>query len=457
MNTDQLAQLARTYNVAGPRYTSYPTALHLQEVEHPSDANELLALRYESPGAYSLYIHIPFCFSLCWYCGCTKVITKDQDRGDHYLDYLEKEIALTSNYLHRNHSVHQIHLGGGTPTFLSPPQLRRLFSILHTHLNIAPGAECSAEIDPRTCTADHVLALADVGCNRASLGVQDTNPEVQEAIHRIQPFEQTVRVTEQLRKAGIDEINFDLIYGLPLQTPDTFSKTLADAISLKPGRFAVYSYAHLPGVMPAQRLLNEADMPTGSKKLDLLLMAVDTLPKHGYRFIGMDHFALDDDPLTVAMENGTMHRNFMGYTTQSGLETIALGMSGISQHDRYMLQNHKDLQQYYDHLDSGSLPVAKQLTLSDDDRVRRDIIMQIMCSQTVSFDAISTPDGSSFRSYFNDELMALTPLQEDGLVELSGDGLSATETGRYFLRNIAMAFDASLHSKRAAASYSATV
>lgn len=451
--------LIKKYNVQGPRYTSYPTAVQFREAapEEVSSLGEYLLERNDEPHPVSLYFHIPFCFSLCWYCGCTKVITKDQDRGDLYLDYLEKEMGQVAAMLHPECKVVQVHFGGGTPTFLKPEQLDRLGTAIHSRFSLTKETEFGVEIDPRRCTREHIRALAKMGCNRASLGVQDTNPEVQEAIHRIQPFEQTERVTHWLREAWIDSINFDLIYGLPRQSLDTFRQTMDDVLSLHPDRLAVYSYAHIPSIMPAQKLLNEDEMPSTDQKLGMLQLSIQHLTSNGYRFIGMDHFSREDEELSRAMEEGTLQRNFQGYSTLAGADLYAFGMSGISNVGDYYWQNTKELGEYYKMLDVGDRPLAKILQLCKDDKLRYYIIMQIMCKMGLSFDEIEDKWGIVFEDYFSDSLERLTELQADGFVEVSQNEIMITERGRLFLRNIAMCFDKYLNRKNATRSFSKTV
>ncbi|MEL7832899.1 oxygen-independent coproporphyrinogen III oxidase [Fodinibius sp. Rm-B-1B1-1] len=437
------SSLIKKYNTSGPRYTSYPTAVQFEEVNEDEikSLHQYLKERNENPQPISLYFHIPFCFSLCWYCGCTKVITKDQNRGDHYLNYLEKEINQVAEMLHPNSDVIQIHFGGGTPTFLSPKQLERLGKLIHAKFNITDRTEFSVEIDPRRCNQNHVQTLASIGCNRASLGVQDTNEDVQKAIHRIQPFEQTQQTTEWLRNADINSINFDLIYGLPLQSTDTFQQTMDDVLSLQPDRLAVYSYAHIPSMMPVQKLLNESDMPTTDEKLSMLQLSISHLTNNGYRFIGMDHFSREGAELTQAMDNGTLQRNFQGYSTLAGADLYAFGMSGISTVGNYYWQNPKELTQYYKQLDNGIPPVAKILSLNRDDQLRKSIIMEIMCRMDINIRSIEDEWGIQFDNYFSQAIRRLRPLAEDGLIRFSQNSLRITETGRLFLRNIAMCFD----------------
>ncbi|MDZ7772437.1 MAG: oxygen-independent coproporphyrinogen III oxidase [Balneolaceae bacterium] len=350
--------LIRKYNVTGRRYTSYPTAVQFREGGERAYAELACSLedRNRRSRPLSLYVHVPFCFSLCWYCACTKIITRDRGRGDHYMDYLEKEMDLLSGRLNPGAPLQQLHFGGGTPTFLEPAQLLRLGDALRERFQFTGQTEFSVEIDPRRCTRAHVQALAAIGCNRASLGVQDTNPEVQKAIHRVQPTEQVERVCRWLREEGIRSINFDLIYGLPRQSRQTFGKTLEEVTDLGPDRLAVYSYAHLPSRVPAQRLLEREDLPSADEKIAMLRLAIDHLDREGYRFIGMDHFAREGDELVEAMASGDLHRNFQGYSTRSGADLYALGMSGISGAGGWYWQNAKELGDYYRELDREGCP-----------------------------------------------------------------------------------------------------
>lgn len=457
MLSSDLFELVQKYNVPGPRYTSYPTAVQLSDQYEQGELDRAFGKRRDKEQAFSLYIHIPFCFSLCWYCGCTKIITKDQDRGDHYLDYLEKEMSLVRETIHPGSTLKQIHFGGGTPTFLSPPQLRRLGALLQSYFKIHPDVEFSVEIDPRRCSEDHIKALAEIGCTRASLGVQDTNEEVQKAIRRVQPFEKTAQVTNLLRKHSILNINFDLIYGLPKQTLPLFHKTIEDVVSLEPDRFAIYSYAHIPSIMPAQKLLDENDFPSTEAKLGMLVYAINKLPDYGYNYIGMDHFAQETDELSLAIKEGTLQRNFQGYSTHAELDMLALGMSGISQGTEFYYQNEKDLGKYYALLDKGELPVFKFLSLSDDDKLRKQIIMQIMCRGEIDYVQFSDQHEISFPKQFSSELESLKQLEADGLLILFEHGFKITSAGRLFLRNIAMVFDAYLQQKNHQTAYSKTV
>lgn len=436
-----LSSLIAKYNVPGPRYTSYPTALHFTDRFRRDEFAQWFEQRSLEPKKISLYFHIPFCFSLCWYCGCTKIITRDQDRGDAYLDYLDKEASLISKSLHPDSTSGQVHFGGGTPTFLNPAQIKRLGDIIHRYFKLSDSAEFSVEIDPRRVTEDHIGALENIGMNRASLGVQDTNEDVQKAIHRIQPLKTTAEVTGWLRNAGVNGINFDLIYGLPKQTPATFAQTLADVSELRPDRYAIYSYAHIPSVMPAQKLLNEDDFPSTEEKLDMLVYAIEHLPENGYRYIGMDHFALDSDELSRALDEGTLHRNFQGYSTKAELEMVALGMSGISQGKDLYYQNEKDLAKYYKALDDGRLPVAKVLKLNPEDQVRKRMIMDIMCRGKLNYESYAGAAGVDIFEIIRQKEDRIRELAEDGLLIRTNEGIQVTERGRLFLRNAAMVFD----------------
>ncbi len=442
-------ELARKYAVPGPRYTSYPTALHFSEDVPAAKLIEDAGLDGASRKPISLYLHLPFCETACWFCGCTKVVTKDRGAADRYLDYLEKEISLTAASLDGERPVTQLHFGGGTPTFLSPEQLRRLGSILHKSFRFDADCEASVEIDPRRLTRDHIVALHEMGCNRASLGVQDNDPAVQEAINRIQPAELTVRAVSWLREEGFRSINIDLIYGLPLQTAESFGRTLREVLELDPDRFAVFSYAHVPWIKPAQKIFDKRrSLPDAERKLALLNLVVETLTGQGYDYIGMDHFARAGDELATARANGTLQRNFQGYSTKGGTDILAFGMSAISQSPRAYRQNEKELPAYYAALDADRLPVARGYFLTPDDEIRRETIMRLMCDLKLDLPAMSERLGIDFRDYFSSALKHLKPLADDGLVRIARDAVAITEKGRFFIRNIAMVFDAYLQQQR---------
>lgn len=441
-------ELVRKYDKAGPRYTSYPTAVEFDESLGRKTMNTVWSVGLDDARSgedvrdLSIYIHLPFCQSLCWYCGCNKVITKDSKAADEYLDRLEREMDLWLQRMESKGSVRQIHFGGGTPTFLQPSQLARLGGILHRRFSINTQTEFSVEIDPRHSDSNRITALADMGCNRASLGVQDLNPEVQQAIHRIQPFDMTQRSVSLLRDAGIHGINLDLIYGLPRQNRLSFMQTIEQVLSIEPDRLAVYSYAHLPGRIPSQRLIRAEDMPTVDEKLGMFVDSSEGLVASGMEWIGMDHFARPRDSLTTALHNGTLQRNFQGYSTEASTDLIGFGVSAISQFDSLYLQNEKELSAYYERIDRGESAVAKTLILHDEDRLRREVIMELMCRNELDYHAIESRWNIPFRKHFKKELDQLEPMERDGLLVRGEHVLELTPLGRYFLRNLAMVFDA---------------
>lgn len=449
--------LIRKYNVPGPRYTSYPTALQFKEQFSAPSLENYLISRNESPRDISLYFHIPFCFSLCWYCACTKIVTRDQDRSSVYLEYLRTNMDQLIPLLNNKSEVVQIHFGGGTPTFLEPDQIRELGDSIRSRFRIGAHSENSIEIDPRRLTREHVKAMREAGFTRASIGIQDTNHVVQEAVHRIQPHETNRQVVDWLRDEGFSSINLDLIYGLPRQTPERFEKTLNDILELDPDRLAIYSYAHVPWIKPSQKLIEVDELPSSDEKLKMMKMAVERLTHRGYRYIGMDHFAKENDELTQAYDRDTLQRNFQGYSTRSRADLYAFGMSGISQIGELYFQNYKDLNRYYQELDRSNWPVYKTLWLSRDDQIRRDIIMQIMCKNFVSFDSFENRWDIDMEQYFAPELEQLQTLEEDGLLHLHSDGFELSEDGRFFVRNIAMVFDRYLSQKKQERAFSKTV
>jgi oxygen-independent coproporphyrinogen-3 oxidase len=444
-------ELVKKYNVAGPRYTSYPPATQFKE---PAD-EALLAERFEQTRSaapdLSLYFHLPFCKSLCWYCGCTTVITSNSAVSGKYLSYIEREIALAQRFLSPKSKVVQVHLGGGTPTFLAPSELSRLGNLLKTEFNLSGQLEASVEIDPRGLTLGHVSALAESGFRRASIGVQDFDPEVQQAVHRIQPRELTFNAVQDLRSAGFNSINIDLIYGLPKQTTQSFAQTLDAVLELNPDRITAFSYAHVPWMKPAQKILENAVLPTPEIKLQLLKLTVEKLTSSGYVYIGMDHFARKADSLALAQERGQLRRNFQGYSTCNGADIWGFGMSSISQGPNYYWQNQKELDCYYQSLDSGRLPLARTYFLSREDEIRRDVIMRLMCDLRLDFTQVASRWKIAFSEHFALELKSLDDLAKDGLIETSANALSITELGRLFIRNIAMRFDPLCRSLLAAA------
>lgn len=436
------ADLIRAYNKPAPRYTSYPTALKFRNLDDSFSREALLADLEDADGPLSLYFHLPFCRSLCWFCGCAKVISTKTELADVYLDYLEKEIALYKPLLKQGRKAVQLHFGGGSPNFLSVAQLERLSDLIHSNFDFAPDAEKSVELDPRTLSREQVQAFRRMGINRASIGVQDVNLEVQQAIHRVQPTETNVRTIEWLREAGIDSLNVDLIYGLPHQTAESFQATLEEVLGYDPDRLAVFSYAHVPWSKPAQKILEKAKLPDADSKIEILMMIVETLTARGYAHIGMDHFAKVDDALAQAQRALTLQRNFQGYSLHADVEICAFGMSSISQSANSFRQNHKDLKTYYRMIDEGIIPLEKGYLLTRDDQIRRETIMRLMCDLKLDFEERGAAAGIDFREYFADELQALKPLAEDGLLEFEANGLTITPLGRLLIRNVAVTFDA---------------
>lgn len=440
MALSELRPLIGKYNRPGPRYTSYPTALQFTDTDDPMT---LLAECASSTAPLSLYVHLPFCESLCWFCACTTVISCNRNLADVYLDALEKEIDLTLPYLNAAHRpVGQLHLGGGSPSFLTANQLQRLGKMIRQRFEFATDAECSVELDPRTLDEDKVSALAAAGFRRASFGVQDVDPAVQKAVHRMQPDELNRRCLAWCRAAGFESINVDLIYGLPAQTPDSFKRTLDTVINYDPDRLAVFSYAHVPWVAPAQKILEAKRLPDPESKFNMLLQTITSLTDAGYHYVGMDHFAKVDDEIVQALHNGSLHRNFQGYTTKAGLELCGFGMSSISQSNRTYRQNFKNLEQWHAALKQDRIPIQRGVSLSDDDILRRDVIMSIMCSGFIDYDAYNQRYGIDFTRYFAGALEQLAALADDKLVSLSAGGFRVTQRGRLLLRNIAIPFDA---------------
>ena len=437
--------LVQKYNVAGPRYTSYPPATKFTDAFTWSTLAEKISANNETTHDLSIYFHIPFCETLCWFCGCTTVITKDHSQGLPYLDYLEKEIAQMAARLNPKRKVIQLHWGGGSPTFLTPDEIRKLGGIIHKHFKFSDNIEAGVEIDPRRLTREHVVALREIGFNRASLGVQDFDPQVQEAIHRIQPRDLTQQTLDWARELGFDSVNFDLIYGLPYQTTDSFNRTLDTVLEMSPDRLAVFSYAHVPWVKPAQKILEQKILPTAEVKLQLLKNVIERLTENNrYVYIGMDHFARPDDELTVAQRNKTLQRNFQGYSTRGNADIYSFGMSAISQIPDAYWQNEKELPSYFAALDAGRAPLTRGYLLTAEDKLRRETIMRVMCDISLDYAAMSQKLGVNFAEHFADELAALKSFEADGLIHFSQSGFEVTDTGRLFIRNLAMCFDNTL-------------
>lgn len=443
-------------NVNGPRYTSYPTADRFVEAFGPEQYRLALTQRAEGAGAVgggiaplSIYVHIPFCESVCYYCACNKVVTRHHEKAVDYLDALRTEIELHVAQLGRGQTVSQLHLGGGTPTFLSDDQIALLLGWLREAFRFVPGGEYGIEVDPRTVDQARIARLAAMGFNRLSLGIQDFDPEVQQAVHRVQSFESVAKLMVAARGAGFESINMDLIYGLPRQTPQGFDRTLVQVSALKPDRVALYAYAHLPQRFKPQRRIDAKLLPAGADKVAMLSRAIRQFRAAGYEYIGMDHFALPSDPLAVARRQGRLHRNFQGYSTHPDSDLIGLGVSAIGRVGAHYSQNAKTLDEYYDALGRGEFPVARGLTLSRDDLVRRAVIMAIMCQGRVDIESIELAYLIDFRQYFSRELEQLAPMVEKGLVDMEPDGVRVTPIGWYFVRAIAMVFDRHLQADQA--------
>ncbi len=451
--------LLQKFDVPGPRYTSYPTADRFVEAFGAEDYIQALEQRRAGMAKttsmpLSLYVHIPFCESLCYYCACNKIITKHHNRAAEYLRYLSREVDLHVAHVGKGHVVSQLHLGGGSPTFLSDDEIRELMALLRRSFTFAPGGEYSIEIDPRTVDAARLRNLAELGFNRLSFGVQDFDPAVQKAVHRIQPVEQVFSLVATARELGFESVNVDLIYGLPMQTPESFDRTLAQVVELRPDRIALYAYAHLPERFKPQRRIIAAELPTGASKVSMLSRSLSAFLDAGYVYVGMDHFALPQDALAVAKRQGRLHRNFQGYSTQPDCDLIALGVSSIGRVGATYSQNAKTLEEYYDLLDQGRLPVVRGLAVSRDDLVRRAVIMAVMCQGQVQFESVDLAYLIDFKTYFASEMNALADLAAQGLVELNDTGIQVTPTGWFFVRAIAMVFDRYLQTDRTRAKFS---
>lgn len=430
----------------GPRYTSYPTADRFNEAFGAEQQIQALRQRaQDGAGAsrlpLSIYVHVPFCESVCYYCACNKIVTKDKSKGGAYLEVLAHEIDLVSAHLSGREKVTQVHFGGGTPTYLTDEELGSFFDLLRDRFDIQKDGEFSIEVDPRTVNAQRLSALNQIGFNRLSFGVQDFDEDVQKAVHRIQPYDQVKELMGLARQIGFQSVNVDLIYGLPKQSVKSFGRTIEQVASLKPDRIAMYGYAHLPARFKPQRRIHDADLPRGEDRLGMLSSAIDQFIASGYRYIGMDHFALPDDPLSVAKRQGLLHRNFQGYSTQADCDLIGLGVSSISKIGATYAQNAKTLEEYSDSVSRGELPIVKGFMLSRDDILRRSVIMAIMCHGRLVYESVEIAHLVDFRSYFAQELQDLKQFEQEGLLMLQSDGFELTELGWYFVRSVAMAFD----------------
>ena len=453
------ASLLKRYDQSGPRYTSYPTAdrfveafdgtAYRRQLEHRDLGGMVRGL--------SLYVHVPFCSNICFYCGCNKIITRDHGRSAKYLRYVAKEAAMVAAAVAGNRQLCQFHIGGGTPTFLAPEELQRLMDILASHFVFASDGEYSIEIDPRSVAPGTIGMLAHLGFNRMSVGVQDFDPAVQKAVNRIQDESLTRAAVAEGRAAGFKSINLDLIYGLPKQNVIAFSHTIDRVIDIDPDRIALYGYAHLPQVFKPQRRIAEADLPDAETRIDMMTLAIRRLTAAGYVYIGMDHFAKPGDELAVAQRQGRLHRNFQGYSTHAECDLIALGVTAIGAVGPTYVQNRRTLDEYYDHLDAGLFPVLRGIELSADDLVRRALIQSLMCHGSVAIESLEIANLIDFKRYFAEELVDLRTFIEDGLVELDDEWLAVTPRGRLLVRAISMVFDRYLRTQRRAATYSKVI
>ncbi len=442
--------LINRYDKAGPRYTSYPTALELHEGFGDREYREHIAKSNAAGGPLSLYFHIPFCDTVCFYCACNKIVTKNRKHAEPYLANLCKEIAMQGDLFDSSRVVNQLHWGGGTPTFLSYEQMKTLMEVTreHFHLRDDDKGEYSIEVDPRETNDQTMKHLRELGFNRVSLGLQDFDPAVQKAVNRLQSEERTFSVLAAARAEGFRSTNIDLIYGLPLQTVDTFAVTLDKILAVSPDRFSIFNYAHMPARFKTQRQINDADMPTPNVKLAILQMVGQRLTEAGYVYIGMDHFAKPDDELAVAQREGHLYRNFQGYSTHSDCDLVGLGITSIGRVGEAYIQNVKELEEYDQLISQGKLPVFKGVELDNDDKLRSAVITQLICHFDLSFAAIEKQFGICFSDYFAKELEALAPMQTDGLLVLSKEGISVLPAGRLLIRNICMVYDKYLAQKQ---------
>lgn len=425
------------YSKPGPRYTSYPTAL---EFSDEFSYDEYIKRLKECDKPLSLYFHLPFCRSACYFCGCNVIYTSKSDKMSRYLDYLERELEILSSIVDTNRSVVQMHFGGGTPTFYSASELDRIIKAIKKHFkNFANDAEISCEIDPRFLNEEQLQVLSSHGFNRVSFGVQDFDEQVQKEIHRIQPYDITQNAVNLARKYGMISVNTDLIYGLPYQSLDSFKRTLELGVSLNPDRFAIFNYAHVPWIKKSMRKFDEATLPSPKIKLEILKYTMEYLPNHGYKMIGMDHYAKPEDELFKALENGSLHRNFQGYTTKGEAQLIGIGLTSIGEGDDYYAQNYKDMASYEAAIDAGKLPNAKGIYLNSEDRLRKSVIMELMANFSLDIKRVESEFGINFFEHFKAELNELGDLMQ--FININNDKISINQTGTLLIRNIAMCFD----------------
>lgn len=454
INTD----LIKKYDRPGPRYTSYPTAPHFHEgFTHEQYLDEIIRTNHEAQPDLSLYYHLPFCDTLCYFCGCNMIITRNRDRIKQYIKYLKNEIDLLRTYLNSDRKVIQLHWGGGTPTHLDPDEISDLVSFIKQSFDFKENSEEGCEIDPRGLTRAHLEALRNGGFNRISMGVQDFNEKVQKAVNRIQPEDMTRQVVNWVRELGFESINLDLIYGLPFQTVDEFAKTVDTIIDISPDRIAVFNYAHVPWMKKHMALIRPEDIPVPEEKLAILKMTVEKLTSAGYVFIGMDHFAKPEDEMAVALREKKLYRNFQGYSTHAGTDLYGMGITSISQIGQVYAQNIKREKPYFEYLDEGNLPIERGYKLNQDDLLRRDVITKVMCDFELDFDWVEQKYKIDFEKYFAYALSNFGEMIDDGLVTIEKRKLTISEMGRLMIRNVAMNFDGYIERKQDTARYSRTV
>ncbi|MCF8259724.1 MAG: oxygen-independent coproporphyrinogen III oxidase [Melioribacteraceae bacterium] len=451
--------LIRKYDKPGPRYTSYPTAPQFsEEFSHSDYMDEIIKTNHDSNAPdLSLYYHIPFCDTLCYFCGCNMIVTRNRSRISEYVKYLKNEIDLLRSYISTERKVSQLHWGGGTPTHLNPEEIYDLTKYIQESFDFRPDSENGSEIDPRGLTKEHLEALRKGGFNRISMGVQDFNEKVQKAVNRIQPEDMTRQVVNWVRELGFDSINLDLIYGLPFQTVDGFAETVDKIIDISPDRIAVFNYAHVPWMKKHMALIKEEDIPAADEKLNILFMTIQKLTEAGYEFIGMDHFAKPEDDLSKALKEKRLYRNFQGYSTNAGTDLYAMGITSISQIGDVYTQNFKKEKEYFDAVEEGVLPIWKGYRFTEDDKIRKDVIMKLMCDFELEFSSIDKKHNIKFEDYFAFGLNNLKDMIEDDLLSLENRKIVIKDTGRLLIRNIAMNFDGFIERQQDKARYSKTV
>jgi oxygen-independent coproporphyrinogen-3 oxidase len=453
------ADLIKHYDKSGPRYTSYPTAVSFTPDYHEDDYRQHAEMSNKAAGPLSLYFHIPFCDTICFYCACNKIATKDYSKTPTYLEHLYKEMDLQAGLIDTSRQVEQLHWGGGTPTFLKHHEIEALMAYTRKTFNLLDddSGDYSIEIDPRSVSKDTIKLLRDVGFNRYSLGVQDVDEKVQKAVNRIQPIKETQAIIDACRENDAHSVSIDLIYGLPLQTVEGFAKTLQTAIQMNPDRMSVFNYAHLPHIFKPQRRINEDELPSAEAKLEILQQSIETLTQAGYVYIGMDHFAKPDDELAIAQAEGSLHRNFQGYTTHAECDLVAMGVSSISSVHNSYSQNEKGIDGYYAAIQAGRLPIIRGLSLTEDDVLRRTVIQQLSCHFMLNFSQIEKQYDINFKDYFAYELKALKSFEDDDLLTLTQGMITVSPKGRLLIRNICMEFDLYLRQQTEQQSFSKVI